>query len=102
MGVVRMERNIFQLNNSQKGQTVLEYIFLLIVVVFILTHFFSSSKFQQLFGEQGQVFEAYRTQMEYAYRNGLPSGPVGNAQIHPTYSPNMGQTRFFGAKGAYP
>lgn len=87
---------------NSKAQSVVEYLFLMAVVVFIAMSFFRSAAFQNYFGEKGKFFETYRKQWEYSYRHGLPKGSTGDDLYHATYSPGPGESRFFSGRGAYP
>ncbi len=98
--MVRMGKQIFSL--KQSGQSVVEYVFLLVVVVFLLMTFFNSDLFQMYLGSGGKYYQTFSQQFEYSYRHGLPRGPAGDELFNPTYSPGMGETRFFGGRGAYP
>ncbi len=97
---IRLGESIFL--KSDQGQSTVEYLFLIGMMVLISTTILRSDRFQQSFGSQGQVFEAFRTRFEYSYQHGMPTGPVGSPAFHPSYSPRQGETRFFSGKGAYP
>lgn len=98
---------------NQRGQTLVEYILLLVVAVSLFMTFYRSETFRRLFGEQGEIGKKMKTQNEFAYRHAfygsgasrtvLPDIPRDNKDIsqHPSYSePGVG-TRFFGPKEAY-
>lgn len=90
------------------GQSMVEYIMLVAVVMTLAGTFFRSELFTQFFGDDGEFAKTYKNKMEYSYRHGLPL-PVGTTP--PTFNPastqhdtyfKSGDTRFFGAKEKYP
>lgn len=106
-----MEMNILK---SQKGQTVVEYILLLVVAVSLVLTFYNSETFKRLFGEQGRIGQQIKSQNEFAYRHAFSSS--GEQRIrpadvspdnkdgsqHPSYADvTNGGTRFFGPKESY-
>lgn len=92
---------------SEQGQTTVEYILLLAVVISLFSLVFRSNAFQNLLGEDGSFFQGIAGKMEYSYRNGLPGNDrftnpnYSNQATVPTYY-NNGETRFFSAKDPYP
>lgn len=99
--------------NNQSGQTLVEYILLLVVAVSLFMTFYRSETFRKLFGEQGEIGKKMKTQNEFAYRHAfygsgtartvLDDIPRDNKDIsvHPSYAePGVG-TRFFGPKEPY-
>lgn len=96
--------------NSQRGQTVVEYILLLSVAVSLVLTFYRSTAFQKLFGENGELGKIMKTQTEFSYRHGYmrnrpPGGDISRTNrdisIHPSYSNLQGETRFFGPLSKY-
>lgn len=89
--------------NNQKGQTAIEYILLLSVMSVLVFSVFNSQIFQNNFGKNGKILQAYKKQFEFAYRNGFPydGGTYNYETLHPTYSDGNG-TRFFIPKLPYP
>lgn len=98
---------------NERGQTLVEYILLLVVAVSLFMTFYRSETFRRLFGEQGEIGKKMKTQNEFAYRHAfygtgssrttLPDIPRENKDIsqHPSYAePGVG-TRFFGPKEPY-
>ena len=91
---------------NQKGQTLVEYILLIVVVVTLVMTFYKSSAFQKLFGEKGELGEKMKTQNEFSYRHAFykpqfPDNLKGEKDIteHPSYrGTNREPTRFFGPK----
>ncbi len=95
---------------NQFGQTVVEYILLLAVSVSLITTFYNSDTFQNLFGSQGSVGKLYKWESEWGYRHAFTEGKdqgdqipiINSAENHPSYfSQSRGQTRFFGASDPY-
>lgn len=94
---------------SEKGQTIVEYILLMVVAFSLVLTFYNSTFFKSIFGKDGKLGQKAKSQAEFAYRHGFqstePDIPVGNRDIniHPTYSDQgAGTTRFFGPKMSYP
>lgn len=96
---------------SEQGQTLVEYILLLVVAVSLVLTFYNSEAFKKLFGTQGKIGEKIKTQNEFAYRHAYTRKnpdfvdvPRDNREgsIHPSYHDvdNNG-TRFFGPLDAY-
>lgn len=98
---------------SENGQTLVEYILLLVVAVSLMMTFYRSETFRRLFGDQGEIGKKLKSQNEFAYRHAfyssgpsrtvVPDIPRDNVDIslHPSYvEPGVG-TRFFGPKDAY-
>jgi hypothetical protein len=99
--------------SNQRGQTVVEYILLLVVSVSLFMTFYRSETFKRLFGEQGKIGLKMKTQNEFSYRHAFyGSGPDRatlsdiprdnkDISLHPSYAePGVG-TRFFGPKDQY-
>lgn len=91
-----------------KGQTSIEYILLLSVVVSIVFAVFKSRYFADFFGPESAVFERVKVTIEYSYRHGLGGrrstpkagrGLYSNGR-HDSYG-NQGRSRFFVVK-SYP
>lgn len=100
-------------NHSEKGQTLVEYILLLVVAISLVMTFYKSETYRRLFGEQGAIGKKIKVQNEFAYRHAFySSGPARtkvddvprtNKDIsqHPSYAePGVG-TRFFGPRDPY-
>lgn len=96
---------------SEKGQTVVEYILLLVVAVSLVLTVYRSQAFKRIFGEQGLLGQQIKSQSEYSYRHAGPRSAVTvdvprdnkDGASHPSYTdPAVGGTRFFGPKTAYP
>jgi hypothetical protein len=90
---------------NNRGQATVEYILLIAVLMILLNGVFKSQLFVENFGKNGKLYTSYRKQFEHAYRNGFPYEGNDNydyENLHPTYSPGSGETRFFIAKDPYP
>jgi hypothetical protein len=86
---------------NQKGQSTVEYVLLLGMVLMIVIGIFKSDAFNRIFGENSAVFEEYRKIMEHNYRHafyGNLATPRTNgarkSRPHESYI-NVDQTRFF-------
>ncbi len=93
----------FQLNES--GQSAVEYLLLLVVVVSLSYAVFKNPKFEEFFGENSSFFTAMKNRMQYSYRHGLV-GDTDNSSYtgaHDTYfSSSEGLSRFIAPKDKYP
>lgn len=93
---------------NQRGQTMVEYILLLAVVVSLVLTFYRSSLFQSLFGAEGRWAVMIKTKSEFAYRHGSPKGQAVSRDTrdganHPSYfNRERGDTHFFSSRYAYP
>lgn len=95
---------------SERGQTMVEYILLLVVAVSLVLTFYNSKAFQRLFGERGEVAQNIKSESEFSYRHAFVRGkPDVDVPLqrditeHPSYTNlNTGETRFFGPKQPYP
>lgn len=101
---------------NERGQTVVEYILLLVVAISLVITFFNSEAFRRLFGSQGAVGQRIKKESEFSYRHAygvdyreggknIPSDIDRNNRdisSHPSYAdPIHGGTRFFGPKDPY-
>lgn len=97
---------------SEAGQTLVEYILILIVAASLVITVYRSEAFRRLFGEQGLLGQQIKSQSEFNYRHAGPrrtSDAVDvdrtnkDGSVHPSYAdPDGGKTRFFGPESAYP
>lgn len=96
---------------KEAGQTVVEYILLLVVSVSLVMTFYKSATFQSLFGENGSVGVAMKEQTEWGYRHAYirgvrpapTSAPYPTASSHPSYyNQSLSTSRFFGPFDPYP
>lgn len=76
------------------------------MIAMLVTTVLKSESFQKLFGENGQFAKVYKEQIEFSYRHAHGGR---KAFKQPNYSSGTqhssyvkGQTRFFGARDAYP
>ena len=105
MGIFRLEREDHQFLKSQLGQSTIEYIMLLAVVVSLATLFFKSAAFKNFFGENSTFFNAIQGRMEVAYRHAyifpLEDEEFSYAAPHKSFSVDGSQSRFFIGVNAY-
>ena len=89
---------------NQRGQTTIEYVLLLAVIIGLASTVFRSRLFQEVFGADSDFIAALIVRMEYAYRHGRMGGEDNrNYQQHPTfYNREEGKSRFFAPAEAYP
>ena len=89
---------------GNKGQSTVEYILLLVVIMSLASVVFKSRLFQEIFGQDSDFIAALITRMEYSYRHGRMGEDHNlNYQGHPTfYNRNRNKSRFFTPVEAYP
>lgn len=108
MDVVRLGNwNVFNLKNH--GQSTVEYLLLIAVVISILTTIFNSDLFKNLLGNNGRFAKAIKEETQWNYRHGLQGRQPSPVPIkysggtHPTYyNQAVGESRFFGPVEPYP
>ena len=94
-------------NKKKKGQSTVEYILLLVVVMSIASAIFKGAGFNRIFGPNGTIATEYRKQLEFSYRHGfIKSGAAGEKPDygngkHESYRSNT-NSRFFSAQTPYP
>ncbi len=66
------KKRTLSLVKSQKGQTVVEYLLLLAVLVFISSMIFRTPVFKMWMGSDSPLFSELRRQMVYSYCNPMP------------------------------
>ncbi len=89
---------------NNKGQSLVEYILLLVVIAFIAVGIFKGTSIGEMFGKNSKFFKYAKHQLEYTYRHGnnYTGGIEGiednsNYQtFHHTYTKESGESRFFG------
>ena len=93
---------------NQRGQSTVEYILLLSVIISIFYAVINSARFKQLLGENGTFATRVKNEAEWNYRFSSP-GNVGFSTIkyepkdHPSYfNTAKGTTHFIGPKDPYP
>lgn len=97
--------------NSEKGQTLVEYILLIVVALSLALTFYNSEIFKRLFGPQGELGKKIKHQNEFSYRHAYfptdndvdPPKDTREGATHPSYyNMQSNETRFFGPKDKYP
>jgi type II secretory pathway component PulJ len=94
---------------SERGQSLVEYILLIAVVISLVLTLYQSAAFRRLFGTQGALGTRMKSQSEFSYRHAYMSRDnvdIDRANregaIHPSYHDTVnGGTRFFGPKEPY-
>jgi hypothetical protein len=96
------KQNLFLRND---GQSTVEYVLLLMVVVTLSLSVFRGRKFQEFFGKDSEFFIAMGKRIEFAYQHGYEgpdTGPVNYNGNHPTFfDPSTGSSRFFIQESPY-
>ena len=90
---------------NARGQSFVEYILLLGMLLMIGISIFKSDTFKDVFGEDSIFFGKLKKQFEYEYRHGL-SGLEDQTNetyggVHESYF-TKGKTRFFSPETPYP
>lgn len=104
--MVRMGNRSYRIL-KQDGQSTVEYILLLAVVVSLIYTLVNSDRFKSVLGEGGSLGTNMRLETEWNYRfakprNGLTTGWSGSAE-HPSYwNTGAGSTHFIGPLNPYP
>ena len=96
--------------NNQEGQTAVEYILLMAVVVSLASTVFQSDIFQKNLGPEGEIFVFFRSYMENGYRHGFEYNKDFDYEfedrdqgLHPTYfNYKTSKSRFFSPLTRYP
>jgi len=90
---------------NRKGQSLVEYILLLGMLMMIGVSIFKSERFKNIFGEDSLLFEKLRKQFEYEYRHGLSGREDATDNSyggeHESFF-TKGKTRFFSPDEPYP
>jgi hypothetical protein len=97
------DRNLQVLRN-EKGQSVVEYILLLVVVMSLSATVYNSDAFKKFMGPNSEFFKALSDSIEFSYRHGLQGFEDTtdyNSLNHPTYTDGS-KTRFFLPQSQYP
>ena len=97
---------------NTKGQSTVEYVLLLGVIVLLVLSVIRSKAFKDFLGDEGKIFVAYKDYMECSYHLPMPCDRLGKSGstesevkslingykgTHPGYTPGAGtETRFFG------
>lgn len=88
------------MNLGRKGQSAVEYILLLAVVVALTMGVFKSKAFQDFFGDDSAFFAELARGIESNYRYGLTLDDTSD-NPHPGFYVSGG-SRFFSGRNAYP
>lgn len=90
---------------NRKGQSLVEYILLLGMLLMIGVSIFKSDTFKNIFGEDSELFAKLKKQFEYEYRHGLSGKDdqtdEGYGGVHESFF-SQGKTRFFSPDEPYP
>lgn len=95
---------------DSRGQTTLEYILIVIVVISVYGLIMKNPKVKEYMAG-GEVMEELATYIQFCYRHALPGSEKEQypafylAPTHKSYSTggsNSAKTRFFGPREAYP
>lgn len=91
---------------DESGQSMVEYIMLLGVVLILTFSVLQSQRFKDFFGSQSPVLQALRLRMMYSYRHGTfgeDDTTDYNTGAHDTYKvPAENNSRFFTSLEEYP
>ncbi len=95
-------------SKHQQGQSTVEYVLLLSVVMLFMIVVIRSTAFKQFMGENSPFFKILRERFVYTYCHGRDGMDPTKCRInyntpenHPSYSLG-GESRFFSGKEAYP
>lgn len=101
-------RKVLLLN--KKGQSLIEYLLLLLVISSVAFGIFNHPRLKKFIGPNSSYFNALKRGMEYSYRygNDLPDGDYSDVgfdnstNAHSLYlNKKEGQSRFFATQEAY-
>lgn len=92
------------MRSSERGQSTVEYVLLLVVIFSLSLTIYKSTGFKNLIGEDSVFFAKMRTYIEFTYRHG---GSISRVQssytgTHDTYWSGGEDTHFFSPKSSYP
>lgn len=92
---------------NNEGQSVVEYLLLLLVVVTLGFAVFRSEAFRGIIGPEAAMFQQIKIQKEYSFRHSHPMTQPGDSSDfmgnHHSYkNPDTGRTRFFSNSTPYP
>lgn len=93
----------------ENGQTMVEYLLLLVVAISLVTTFYKSDFVQRFLGDgKGSFGSIVKEETEFSYRHAFSRNRPAQVQefyygpAHPSYyNPEKSETRFFGAKEPY-
>lgn len=90
---------------NQRGQSLVEYMLVILVSVSIAYSILNSDLVKDYFGENGTLATNFKLELEYSYRHGIRgrkrTNKDYNSPNHDSYRAN-GDTRFFGPLQRYP
>lgn len=93
-----MERKDYLLLNS-KGQSTVEYILLLAVVLSLSLVVLKSDSFQNFFGKESNFFKAMKDRVEVSYRHAyvfpIEDDTTNYSTPHKSYAQDANTSRFF-------
>ncbi len=91
--------------NKNSGQSVVEYVMILAVVVVLVMTVLRSAGFKNFFGPDSPLFEKYAKYLEYTYRHGMSGFDDSKSDVmsntHESYSQGKGNTHFFTSRDPY-
>ena len=97
---------------GRQGQSTIEYLLLIAVIVIVVTAVFRHQRLQAFLGREGEFFQQYARSLGYNYRHGIPHDrnlpgidqrPQDSYQTeHDTYKRSDRTTRFVIPLGNYP
>lgn len=101
-----MENKKLSILKNSGGQSTVEYLLVLLVVVSLAFTVFTSDAMTNLFGKDSSVFAAIRKRIEYSYRHGL-AGSDDSSNYDTSHDSYLNvekgdKTRFFAPIGKYP
>lgn len=105
----KKKRNLSLVRNDL-GQSVVEYVLLLAVLIFIASVILKSTLFRQWMGQDSVLFVEMRRQMVYAYCNPMPAEAASAESCEHDYgsvlesykAAGVGDSRFFIPSDEYP
>jgi hypothetical protein len=100
-----MEQKPTVLKKQNQGQSTVEYVLLLAVIMVLVYSVLQSDRFKETLGQDSEIFAAMEKYIEYTYRHGGPglTDPSTYAGDHETYKKDGAiGTRFFTPAEQYP
>jgi hypothetical protein len=94
--------------NKNSGQTLVEYLLMMLLVVGVMSVIYKSQIFQENIGKNGSFNLSLVALMKYSYRHALPGKKVEQyppnytSSKHDSYQIESNNTRFFGPAQGYP
>jgi len=87
---------------KEKGQTAVEYILLLAVIVVLVQSIYNNQLFKKVFSAESPFFQVFKNQSKINYTHALMPSSSSQGQPHPSYVNEKGQSRFFLPLTPYP